>query len=46
MRLIDINIDKYFHMIPLWESPIKAPVELPVELSEELSLRMPGPHRS
>ena len=31
MRLININLNKYFHMIPLWKSPIKLPVELPVE---------------
>ena len=30
MKLININIIKYFHMIPLWKSPIKLPVELPV----------------
>ena len=30
MKLINININKYFHMIPLWKSPIKLPVELPV----------------
>ena len=29
---MNININKYFHMIPLWKSPIKLPVELPVEL--------------
>ena len=32
MKLINIDINKYFHMIPLWKSPIKLPVELPVEL--------------
>ena len=32
MKLINININKYFHMIPLWKSPSKLPVELPVEL--------------
>ena len=32
MKLINININKYFHMIPLWKSPIKLPMELPVEL--------------
>ena len=32
MKLINININKYFHMIPLWKSPIKLPVELPMEL--------------
>ena len=31
LKLINININKYFHMIPLWKSPIKLPVELPVE---------------
>ena len=36
MKLINININEYFHMIPLWKSPIKLPVEatrgkLPVE---------------
>ena len=31
MKLTNININKYFHMIPLWRSPIKLPVELPVE---------------
>ena len=30
MKLININIIKNFHMIPLWKSPIKLPVELPV----------------
>ena len=25
-----MNINKYFHRIPLWKSPIKLPVELPV----------------
>ena len=29
-KLINMNINKYFHMIPLWKSPIKLPVELPV----------------
>ena len=33
MKVINININKYFHMISLWKSPIKLPVELPVELS-------------
>ena len=32
MKFININIKKYFHMIPLWKSPSKLPVELPVEL--------------
>ena len=32
MKLINISINKYFHMIPLWKSPIKLPVELPVDL--------------
>ena len=32
MKLINISINTYFHMIPLWKSPIKLPVELPVEL--------------
>ena len=31
MKLINISINKYFHMIPLWKSPIKLPVELPVD---------------
>ena len=26
MKLINISIDKYFHMIPLWKSPIKLPL--------------------
>ena len=30
MTLINIHINKYFNMIPLWKSPIKLPVELPV----------------
>ena len=30
MKLINIDTNKYFHMIPLWESPMKLPVELPV----------------
>ena len=30
MNSININMNKYFHMIPLWKSPIKLPVELPV----------------
>ena len=29
---MNININKYFHMIPLWKSPIKLPMELPVDL--------------
>ena len=29
-------MNKYFHMIPLWKSPIKLPVELPVKLPVEL----------
>ena len=29
MKLINIDMNKYFHMIPLWKSPIKLPVELP-----------------
>ena len=29
---MNININGYFHMIPLWKSLIKLPVELPVEL--------------
>ena len=32
MKAINLDISKYFHMIPLWKSPIKPPVELPVEL--------------
>ena len=32
MKIILINLNRYFHMILLWESPIKLPVELPVEL--------------
>ena len=32
MKLINININKCFHMIPLWKSPLKLPVELPVVL--------------
>ena len=32
MQLMNININRYFHMIPLWKSPIKLPVELPVDL--------------
>ena len=39
MQLIDITIDKYSHMIPLWKSPIKLPVELRVELSERLAAK-------
>ena len=33
MKLININVNKYFHMIPSWKSPIKLRVELPVEQS-------------
>ena len=29
MKLMNININKYFHMIPLWKSPSKLPLELP-----------------
>ena len=28
MKSINININKYFHMIPSWKSPMKLPVEL------------------
>ena len=45
MKLINININKYFHMIPLWKSPIKLPVELPVELAQDLGGRS-GPRAS
>ena len=45
-----MNINKYFHLIPLWKSPLKLPVELPVELpvgpaidSYELLSLLPGP---
>ena len=31
MNLNNIIINNYFHMIPLWKSPIQLPVELPVE---------------
>ena len=30
MKVINIKTNQYFHMIPLWKSPIKLPVELPV----------------
>ena len=30
MKLINININEYFHMIPLSKSPIELPVELAV----------------
>ena len=48
MTLINTDINRYFHMIPLWKSPIKLPVDfhmiplwespikLPVELPVEL----------
>ena len=26
MKLNNINMNKYFHMIPLWKSPIKLPL--------------------
>ena len=39
MKLIDININKYFHMIPLWKCPIKLPVEPPVEPPELCTAR-------
>ena len=42
MKLINININKYFHMIPLWKSPTKLPVELPVELPVGSELPTPG----
>ena len=35
MKLINVNINRYFHRIPLWKSPIKLPLELPVELPVE-----------
>ena len=35
MKLITINIHDYFHMIPLWKSPIKLPWTLD-----------PTPHRA
>ena len=31
-KLINIDVNKYIHMIPSWKSPSKLPVELPVEL--------------
>ena len=43
MTLINININKYFHMIPLWKSLIKLPVELLVELPVVLGRRCLGP---
>ena len=27
MKLINMKLNEYFHMIPLWKSPIKLPVE-------------------
>ena len=39
MKLINISINKYFHMIPLWKSPIKLPVELPVEATRGTTRR-------
>ena len=47
MKLINMNINQYFHMIPLWKPPIKLPLwsypwsypltlELPVELPVDL----------
>ena len=44
MKLINKDINKYFHMIPLWKSPIKLPVELPVELPV-LPVHSNSPHR-
>ena len=38
MKLINKNIIKYFHMIPLWKSPIKLPVELPVAIDPAVEL--------
>ena len=38
MKLISIKIHRYFHMIPLWKSPIKLPVELPVDPMLSLGL--------
>ena len=36
MKLINMNINEYVHMVPLWKSPIKLPVEAsPLELPEE-----------
>ena len=32
MKLFNISINKYFHMIPLWKSPVKQPLELPVDV--------------
>ena len=42
MKLINININKYFHMIPLWKSPIKLPVELPVDSNSRPSTAQPS----
>ena len=36
-----MNIHEYFHMIPLWKSPIKLPVEPPVELPVEPPVEPP-----
>ena len=41
MKLINMNINKYFHMIPLWKSPIKLPVELPMKLPVKLPVELP-----
>ena len=42
MKLFNINENKYFHMIPLWKSPIKLLVELPVE-QPPATTRLVGP---
>ena len=34
-------LDKYFHMIPLWKSPIELPMELPVELASNGRFQWP-----
>ena len=31
MKLIEYYLNNYFHMIPLWKSPINLLVELPVD---------------
>ena len=42
MKVVNINIHEYFHMIPLWKSPIKLPVELPVELPHVEAAEIPS----
>ena len=43
MKVININVNKYFHLMPLWRSPLKLPLELPVELGYRASIAAGSP---